>query len=86
MVEKDEKIINDIYLMIHSSIEIPNPHKSFDFENIHHKDKTDLIVNVMMCDVILNKIEYDILILVNGCGQCPQYVHVGEILVVQVIS
>lgn len=59
MVEKDEKIINDIYLMIHSSIEIPNPHKSFDFENIHHKDKTDLIVNVMMCDVILNKIEYD---------------------------
>lgn len=59
MVEKDEKIINDIYLMIHSSIEIPNPHKSFDFENIHHKDKTDLIVNVMMCDVILNKIDYD---------------------------
>mgnify|MGYP004645796997 FL=1 len=59
MVEKDEKIINDIYLMIHSSIEIPNPHKSFDFENIHHKDKNDLIVNVMMCDVILNKIEYD---------------------------
>lgn len=59
MVEKDEKIINDIYLMIHSSIEIHNPHKSFDFENIHHKDKTDLIVNVMMCDVILNKIEYD---------------------------
>ena len=34
MVEKDEKIINDIYLMIHSSIEIPNPHKSFDFEKI----------------------------------------------------
>ena len=59
MVEEDEKIINDIYLMIHSSIEIHNPHKSFDFENIHHKDKTDLIVNVMMCDVILNKIEYD---------------------------
>ena len=59
MVEKDEKIVNDIYLMIHSSIEIPNPHKSFDFENIHHKDKNDLIVNVMMCDVILNKIEYD---------------------------
>lgn len=59
MVEKDEKIINDIYLMIHSSIEIHNPHKSFDFENIHHKDKTDLIINVMMCDVILNKIEYD---------------------------
>lgn len=59
MIEKDEKIINDIYLMIHSSIEIHNPHKSFDFENIHHKDKTDLIVNVMMCDVILNKIEYD---------------------------
>ena len=45
--------------MIHSSIEIPNPHKSFDFENIHHKDKNDLIVNVMMCDVILNKIECD---------------------------
>lgn len=59
MVEKDEKIMNDIYLMIHSSIEISNPHKSFDFENIHYKDKTDLIVNVMMCDVILNKIEYD---------------------------
>jgi hypothetical protein len=59
MVEEDEKIINDIYLMIHSSIEIHNPHKSFDFENIHHKDKTDLIINVMMCDVILNKIEYD---------------------------
>ena len=59
MVEKDAKIINDIYLMIHSSIEIPNPYKSFDFENIHHKDKNDLIVNVMMCDVILNKIEYD---------------------------
>ena len=56
MVEKDEKIINDIYLMIHSSIEIFNPHKSFDFENIYHKEKTDLIVNVMMCDVILNKI------------------------------
>lgn len=59
MVEEDEKIINDIYLMIHSSVEIHNPHKSFDFENIHHKDKTDLIINVMMCDVILNKIEYD---------------------------
>ncbi len=59
MVEEDEKIINDIYLMIHSSIEIHNPHKLFDFENIHHKDKTDLIINVMMCDVILNKIEYD---------------------------
>ena len=59
MVEKDEKIINDIYLMIHNSIEISNPHKLFDFENIHYKDKTDLIVNVMMCDVILNKIEYD---------------------------
>ena len=59
MVEKDEKIMNDIYLMIHNSIEISNPHKSFDFENIHYKDKTDLIVNVMMCDVILNKIEYD---------------------------
>ena len=49
MVEKNEQIINDVYLMIHSSIEIPNPHKSFDFENIHHKDKTDLIVNVMIC-------------------------------------
>lgn len=59
MVEKDEKIMNDIYLMIHSSIEISNLHKSFDFENIHYKDKTDLIVNIMMCDVILNKIEYD---------------------------
>lgn len=59
MVEKDEKIMNDIYLMLHNSIEIPNQHKSFDFENIHYKDKTDLIVNVMMCDIILNKIEYD---------------------------
>ena len=30
--------------------------------------------------------KYDILILVNGCGQCPQYVHVREILIVLVIS
>lgn len=80
MVEKDEKIMNDIYLMIHSSIEISNPHKSFDFENIHYKDKTDLIVNVMMCDVILNKIEYDevlnryIEIAINN------YDNIGEIL------
>lgn len=59
MIEKDEKIMNDIYLMIHNSINIPNSHKSFEFENIHYKDKTDLIVNVMMCDIILNKIEYD---------------------------
>ena len=58
MVEKDEKIINDVYLMIHSSIEIPNPHKSFDFENIHHKDKTDLIVNVMICSYFVLIIIY----------------------------
>ena len=59
MVEKDEKIMNDIYLTIHNSIEIPTPHKSFYFENTNYKDQTDLIVNVMMCDIILNKKEYD---------------------------
>lgn len=58
MVEKEEKIVNDIYSILHDSIEIPNPHKSFDYENIHYKDKTDLIINIMMCDVILNKMEY----------------------------
>lgn len=58
MVEKDEKIVNDIYLMLYNSIEIPNPHKSFDYENINYKDKNDLIINIMMCDVILNKMEY----------------------------
>ena len=29
---------------------------------------------------------YSRMIAVNGCGQCPQYVHVREILIVQVIS
>lgn len=58
MVEKEEKIVNDIYSILHDLIEIPNPHKSFDYENIHYKDKTDLIINIMMCDVILNKMEY----------------------------
>lgn len=58
MVEKEEKIVNDIYSILHDSIEIPNPHKSFDYKNIHYKDKTDLIINIMMCDVILNKMEY----------------------------
>lgn len=58
MVEKEEKIVNDIYSILHDSIEITNPHKSFDYENIHYKDKTDLIINIMMCDVILNKMEY----------------------------
>lgn len=58
MVEKEEKIVNDICSILHDSIEIPNPHKSFDYENIHYKDKTDLIINIMMCDVILNKMEY----------------------------
>lgn len=86
MVEKDEKIINDIYLMIHSSIEIHNPHKSFDFENIHHKDKTDLIVNVMMCDVILNKIEYDevlnryIEMAINNCDNIEEILNCVEII------
>ena len=59
MVEKDEKIMDDIYLTIHNSIKIPTPHKSFDFENTNYKDQIDLIINVMMCDTILNKIEYD---------------------------
>lgn len=58
MVENEEKIVNDIYSILHDSIEIPNPHKSFDYENIHYKDKNDLIINIMMCDVILNKMEY----------------------------
>lgn len=58
MVENGEKIVNDIYSILHDSIEIPNPHKSFDYENIHYKDKNDLIINIMMCDVILNKMEY----------------------------
>lgn len=58
MVENEEKIVNDIYSILHDSIKIPNPHKSFDYENIHYKDKNDLIINIMMCDVILNKMEY----------------------------
>lgn len=58
MVENEEKIVNDIYSILHDSIEIPNPHKSFDYENVHYKDKNDLIINIMMCDVILNKMEY----------------------------
>lgn len=58
MVETEEKIVNDIYSILHDSIEIPNPHKSFDYENIHYKDKNDLIINIIMCDVILNKMEY----------------------------
>ena len=45
--------------MIHSSIEVHIPDQTFILDNIHCKNKNDLVVNVMMCDVILNKVEYD---------------------------
>lgn len=59
MVENDKEIEKEIYSMIHSSIEMSAPNQTFTFDNIHYKNENDLVVNVMMCDVILNKVEYD---------------------------
>ena len=59
MVENNKEIKNEIYSMIHSSIEMHILNQTFTFDNIHYKNKNDLVVNVMMCDVILNKLEYD---------------------------
>ena len=59
MVENNKEIKNEIHSMIHSSIEVHTPNQTFILDNIHCKNKNDLVVNVMMCDVILNKPEYD---------------------------
>ena len=59
MVENNKEIKNEIHSMIHSSIEVHIPDQTFILDNIHCKNKNDLVVNVMMCDVILNKVEYD---------------------------
>ena len=59
MVEQDEEIRNDIYLTIHNALEIPSPNRESTFWDINYKDKNDLVINVMMCDVILNKMKYD---------------------------
>ena len=59
MVENNKEIKNEIHSMIHSSIEVHIPDQTFILDNIHCKNKNDLVVNVMMCDVILNKGEYD---------------------------
>lgn len=59
MVENNKEIKNEIHSMIHSSIEVHTPNQTFILDNIHCKNKNDLVVNVMMCDVILNKLEYD---------------------------
>ena len=59
MVENNKEIKSEIHSMIHSSIEVHTPDQTFILDNIHCKNKNDLVVNVMMCDVILNKVEYD---------------------------
>lgn len=59
MVEENEEILNDIYLTIHNSLEISNQDKFFGFGNMRYKNKNDLIINVMMCDVIMKKITFD---------------------------
>mgnify|MGYP005879486925 FL=1 len=59
MVEQDEEIRNDIYLTIHNALEITSPNRESNFWDINYKDKNDLVINVMMCDVILNKMKYD---------------------------
>ena len=56
MVEKNEEILEDIYSTIHNSLEISSPDKFFGFGNMHYKNKNDLIINVMMCDVNLRAI------------------------------
>lgn len=59
MVEENEKILNDIYLTIHNSLEISTQDKFFGFGNMRYKNKNDLIINVMMCDVIMDKTTFD---------------------------
>lgn len=59
MVEENEEILNDIYLTIHNSLEISTQDKFFGFANMRYKNKNDLIINVMMCDVIMDKTTFD---------------------------
>lgn len=59
MVEENEEILNDIYLTIHNSLEISTQDKFFGFGNMRYKNKKDLIINVMMCDVIMDKTTFD---------------------------
>jgi len=59
MVEENEEILNDIYLTIHNSLEISTQDKFFGFGNMRYKNKKDLIINIMMCDVIMDKTTFD---------------------------
>lgn len=59
MVEENQEIINDIYLTIHNSLEISYQDKFGGFGNVHYKNESDLIINVMMCDVIMNKVTFN---------------------------
>ncbi|MBO5477779.1 MAG: hypothetical protein J6A15_08520 [Clostridia bacterium] len=59
MVEENEEILNDICLTIHNSLEISSQDNFWGFGNMRYKNKNDLIINVMMCDVIMDKITFD---------------------------
>lgn len=59
MVEENEEILNDIYLTIHNSHEISSQDNFLGFCNMCYKNKNDLIINVMMFDVIMEKITFD---------------------------
>lgn len=59
MVEENEEILNDIYLTIHNSLEISSKNNFLEFGNMHYKNKNDLIINTMMCDVIMKKSTFD---------------------------
>ena len=86
MVEKNEEILEDIYSTIHNSLEISSPDKFFGFGNMHYKNKNDLIINVMMCDVIMEKIKFDevlnhyIEIVINSTENIEEVLRCVEIL------
>ena len=82
-IEKNEEILEDIYSTIHNSLEISSPDKFF---GMHYKNKNDLIINVMMCDVIMEKIKFDevlnhyIEIVINSTENIEEVLRCVEIL------
>lgn len=59
MVETDKKVTSNIFSLLHRTLNIPTPNESFNFENFKSRNINDLLINVIMCDVIMSKSDYN---------------------------
>ena len=59
MVETDKKVTSNIFSLLHRTLNIPTPNESFSFENFKSRNINDLLINVIMCDVIMSKSDYN---------------------------